>query len=91
MYLRGNYSALEIADILYEKGLRSKTGKKICNSVMTNILRNPFYAGLMRWNGQEKVGRHEPMITLEEHERILQIMDTHNFFNSCSFCYFPGF
>jgi len=79
MYLRGNYSALEITDILYEKGLKSKTGKKVCNSVMTNILRNPFYASLMRWNGQEKVGRHKPMITLEEHERILQIMDTHNF------------
>jgi len=79
MYLRGNYSALEITDILYEKGLKSKTGKKVCNSVMTNILRNPFYAGLMRWNGQEKVGRHKPMITLEEHERILQAMDTHNF------------
>ena len=79
MYLRGNYSALEIADILYEKGLRSKTGKKVCNSVMTNILRNPFYAGIMKWNGQEKLGKHKPMITLEEHERILQIMDAHNF------------
>lgn len=79
MYLSGNYSALETADILYEKGLRSKTGKKVCNSIMTDILRNPFYAGLMRWNGQEKVGRHKPMITLEEHERILQIMDAHNF------------
>jgi len=80
MYLRGNYSALEIADILYEMGLRSKTGKKVCNSVMTSILRNPFYAGLMRWNGQGKIGRHKPMITLQEHELILQIMDAHNFF-----------
>jgi DNA invertase Pin-like site-specific DNA recombinase/uncharacterized Zn finger protein (UPF0148 family) len=79
MYLRGNYSALEIADTLYEKGLKSKTEKKVCNSVMTNILRNPFYAGLMKWNGQEKIGNHKPMITLEEHEQILQIINTHNF------------
>jgi len=33
----------------------------------------------MRWNGQEKIGRHKPMITIEEHERILQAIDTHNF------------
>lgn len=78
IYVSGNYSALEIADILYEKGLRSKTGKKICNSIMTEILRNPFYAGVMKWNGQKKIGRHKPMITLEEHKRILQIINAHN-------------
>jgi len=78
MYLTGNYSALEISDILYEKGLRSRTGKKICNSIMINILKNPFYAGIMRWNGQEKRGKHKPMITLQEHKRILAIMDAHN-------------
>ncbi|MBW2063361.1 MAG: recombinase family protein [Deltaproteobacteria bacterium] len=78
MYLTGNYSAIEIADILYQKGLRSRTGKKICNSVMTDILRNPFYAGIMRWKGQEKVGKHKAMITLEEHRRILRIFSIHN-------------
>jgi hypothetical protein len=79
MYLTGNYSAAEIADALYQKGLRSKTGKKICNSVMTNILQNPFYAGIMRWSGQQKKGKHKAMISLAEHKRILQIMDEHNF------------
>jgi len=78
MYLTGNYSAIEIADILYEKGLKSKEGKKVCNSIMINILRNPFYAGTMRWNNQEKVGNHEPMIAPEEHQQILTIMDAHN-------------
>jgi DNA invertase Pin-like site-specific DNA recombinase len=79
MYLTGNYSAFEVAEILYEKGLRSLTGKKICNSIMTHILRNPFYAGMMRWNGQVKPGNHEPMIRLDEHERILRILAAHNF------------
>ena len=78
MYLTGNYSALEIIDTLYKKGLKSKTGKKISNSTMTSILRNPFYAGIMRWNKQEKTGRHEKMITQDEHKEILTIMSTHN-------------
>lgn len=78
MYLTGNYSALEISDILYKKGLTSKTGKRICNSIMINTLKNPFYAGLMKWNGQEKIGNHKKMITLSEHNQILTIMNSHN-------------
>jgi len=77
MYLSGNYSALEIADILYEKGLRSRTGKKLCNSIMNDTLKKPFYAGIMKWGGQEKMGKHKPMITLEEYNQILTIMDAH--------------
>lgn len=78
LYLTGDYSADEINDILYAKGLRSKYGKKIAHSVMVTILKNPFYAGIMSWNGQRRKGRHEPMITPHEHERVLEIMDSHN-------------
>jgi len=78
MYLTGNYSALEISDVLYKKGLKSRTGKKIPNSVMIDSLKNPFYAGIMRWDGQEKKGKHKPMITEKEHKQILTIMDAHN-------------
>ncbi|HEY7327858.1 MAG TPA: recombinase family protein [Gemmataceae bacterium] len=78
LYLTGAYSADALRDVLHEKGLRSITGKKISHSIMVHILKNPFYAGLMVWNGQRKMGRHEPMITLQEHESVLAIMDRHN-------------
>ena len=45
---------------------------------MVRMLKNPFYAGLMAWNGQRHMGRHEPIITLAEHQRIVQIIDAHN-------------
>jgi hypothetical protein len=32
----------------------------------------------MRWNGHEKEGKHKPMISVSEHERILKILDSHN-------------
>jgi len=32
----------------------------------------------MRWNGQEKIGRHDPMISMSEHRQILEIMDSHD-------------
>lgn len=78
MYISGNYSASRIVDILYDKGLRSKTGKKIPNSIMINTLKNPFYAGIMKWNNQERKGKHEPMIAFDEHRQIITIMENHN-------------
>ena len=78
LYLTGSYSADELRDLLHEKGIRSKTGKKIAHSIMINTLKNPFYAGLMVWHGQRRMGRHEPIVTLAEHQRIVQIIDSHN-------------
>ena len=82
MYLTGNYSALEIADVMNEKGLTSRNSKRISNSCMIRILRDPFYAGIIRFKGQEKMGSHEKMITKEEHLQILNIMDAHNLHRS---------
>lgn len=78
LYLTGNYSADEVRDLLHNKGLRSKTGKRIAHSVMARILRDPFYAGVMIWKGQRRTGRHEPIITLSEHKQILEIIESHN-------------
>jgi hypothetical protein len=78
LYLSGDYSADELRDLLYDRGIRSKTGKKLPHSVMVRMLRSPFYAGLMAWNGQRRMGRHEPIITIQDHKRILQILDTRN-------------
>jgi DNA invertase Pin-like site-specific DNA recombinase len=78
LYLTGDYSADELRDLLHKRGARSKTGKKLPHSVMVRILKSPFYAGLMVWKGQQRVGRHEPMITLGEHERIQEIIQSRN-------------
>lgn len=79
MYLTGDYSGTEISDSLYENDCLSRNGKKICDSEMVMIIKDPFYAGIMKWNGQEKKGRHEPMISIDEHQQILAIMDAHNY------------
>lgn len=78
LYLTGDYSADEVRHILYERGVRSKSGKKLPHSIMVRMLRSSFYAGVMIWKGQRRMGRHEPMITLAEHERILEIIQSYN-------------
>ncbi len=79
MYLTGNHSAVEIADYLFKRGVTSRSGKRICDSKINTLLKNPFYAGILKWKGQENKGNHKPMISLGEHRQILAVMDTHNY------------
>ena len=78
LYLTGNYPASKISSILYEKGLLSRQGKKVSKTIMINVLRDPFYAGIMKWKGQGKEGRHQAMITIDQHKAILEVIAKHN-------------
>lgn len=44
-------------------------GKPITLSWVYKVLRNPFYAGLIPWNGKIYPGAHEPLVTMDEFER----------------------
>lgn len=49
---------------------RRSGGTPLSLSSIYRVLTNPFYAGIIEWNGQLHPGRHQPMITLGEFERI---------------------
>lgn len=84
----GNYT-IETFQQFFDKGLRSKTNKVLQYSVVHGVLKNPFYHGLMRWSGKEKVGNHEPLIdkttydlnqyVLAKHRDFLIRQRKHNF------------
>ncbi|MBP7845882.1 MAG: recombinase zinc beta ribbon domain-containing protein [Candidatus Pacebacteria bacterium] len=38
------------------------------------MLVNPFYAGIITYNGKESKGKHKPLITIDEHNRIRQLL-----------------
>lgn len=63
LYATGNYSLDRIANILYEDGLRTRSGKKVVKSSLHRILREPFYYGLMQYSGRTNRGKHEPLIS----------------------------
>ncbi len=60
MFLTGAYSAQEVYNKLnnewgYTTRKKKKTGgKPLCRSTWYKILNNPFYAGVMVYNGKEK-------------------------------------
>jgi DNA invertase Pin-like site-specific DNA recombinase len=52
---------------------KSQGGALVHLSSVNAILRNPFYAGVFKWDGQMVAGRHEPMLSLHEFERVQDI------------------
>lgn len=51
-------------------------GSLLSRSLLYRVFRDPFYAGIMRFNGLTYNGRHVPMITWTEHEKIQASLDT---------------
>ena len=39
------------------------------------ILSNPFYAGIIVWNAQTYPGKHEPVVSIDEFQRVRELLD----------------
>lgn len=52
----------------------SRRGRLIACSTLYRMLGNPFYAGYFYWNGRLHQGKHEPMIALEEFQRLQELI-----------------
>jgi len=80
LMLTGNYSAMEILDKLnnlwgYRTHKRRKSGgNKLSKSTWYKMLSSPFYAGIVIYNNEEYKGKHKPLITLDEFNRIQDLL-----------------
>lgn len=64
LYNTGGYGLKEISDILYNEGLRTKSGKKIYRNQIQRVLYSSFSCGLMPYNnGKFYEGNHTPIIS----------------------------
>lgn len=80
LYSTGQYSMMTLQDWLKDKNIISKNGTSISFSRINNILRDPFYYGLIRWNGQEKMGKHTPLINKQLFDTCQYILGKHRHF-----------
>lgn len=77
MFATGNFNVFDITDITYEKGLKTKYGKKLSYSRMYEILRNKVYIGEVHWgNVHIKEGKHEPIIERDLFDRVQRLLTT---------------
>jgi hypothetical protein len=76
LYATGTYNLHTLRDTLFEKGLRTSSGKRLSLHGMSAILNNPFYYGLLRvekW-GESFAGVHTPLVPQELFERVQDVL-----------------
>ncbi|MBI1852373.1 MAG: recombinase family protein [Planctomycetes bacterium] len=80
LMLTGAYAPRKIFEMArFEWGLRTVRSKRsgdkpIALSAVYTIFTNPFYAGIVEWGGKTYPGKHEPMVTLNEFDRVQGLM-----------------
>lgn len=82
-YLTGNWSLAQLRQILEDKGLVCRaTAKRVSRPLSLNglwkVLSNPYYAGLVPFQGAYYQGTHEPLVNLQTWLRVQEIMQAHN-------------
>ena len=82
LMLTGSYTGPRILQIASrEWGLRTKKykrrgGGELSVSGIYRLFTNIFYTGLFDWGGKRHQGKHEPMISMEEYNRVQELLGT---------------
>ncbi len=77
LYASGQYSFDALLSELDRRGLRTRQGARLGRTAIEQILRNPFYCGLMflRQSGETFPGVHEPLISAALFEQVQALKD----------------
>ncbi|GAB3473743.1 hypothetical protein GCM10027521_00870 [Amycolatopsis cihanbeyliensis] len=75
LYDTGDYTLDELADELYDRGLRTRPtakhpAKKVSINKLSQMLRDRYYLGYVTHKGEEIPGRHEPLIDDDLFDRV---------------------
>ena len=63
LYATGDYGLHDLSVTMNDAGLHNRSGNPLAGSTIEKLLRNPFYVGLIRWNGELYPAKHEPLIS----------------------------
>ncbi len=80
LMLTGNYSVRQILKIVNDDwGFRTiqrklRGGKPLSLSGLYSMFYSKFYAGIIEWNGHTYQGIHEPMVTIQQYERVQELL-----------------
>ncbi len=70
LYASGNYSLSFLAEVMFDEGLKTPTGKILAKNTLHNMLTNPFYVGQIIWNNQIYTGKHQPIVDQELFDKV---------------------
>jgi site-specific DNA recombinase len=79
LYATRKWSLEALQDELTERGLRTRGGRfpvgPVSVSKLAEMLRDPYYAGYVRYKGEIFNGRHEPLISQNLFDQVQAVMD----------------
>ena len=72
LYGAGKFPLMQLADHMYQRGLRNRRGGPVTLKGISTILNNPFYVGIMRIKktSQDFSGNHVPLVNRDLFERV---------------------
>ena len=82
MYATGEWVVNDLAEYLAARGLTTKPtprvpSKPINKRLLNKLLVNPYYKGLVRFNGKYYPGSHEPLVDEETWQTVQNILSSH--------------
>lgn len=77
LYATGGYSLQALSDLMHERGLRTKGGKRVFKSKLATIFRDPFYMGTLRLKTSVETfpGKHDPLVSRTLFEKVGAVLD----------------
>ncbi|MDD3888000.1 MAG: recombinase family protein [Patescibacteria group bacterium] len=73
-YASGNHTLKNLRKIINGLGLRGRRDGLLSVSNFQYLLQNPFYYGIIRYNGEFYNGKHEPIITKKLFDECQEVM-----------------
>jgi site-specific DNA recombinase len=79
LYVTGDWSLRDLGTYLAEQGLRSRGTPKYPERVLGpnrihELLKNPYYMGIVKWDGRSYKGRHPTLVDAEAFEQVQVIL-----------------
>ncbi len=68
------YSVVTLTREMTGRGLRTRNGRPLSPSHVHKLLRNPYYVGVIPWNGRTYPGSHTPIISPELFAEVQQAL-----------------
>ncbi len=72
-YTTGEWPLTALQAHLTERGLRPRSGQ-LSRARLAITLANPFYIGIMRWQGVDHPGKHEALITSDLFDHVQEVL-----------------
>jgi DNA invertase Pin-like site-specific DNA recombinase len=81
LYATGEYSLRRLVEELTDRGLRTRPGRypasPLSDSKLNTMLRDPYYLGMVTYQGAQYPGRHQPLVSQDLFDRVQAILDAH--------------